>query len=76
MARGLVLGGAHCRLQCGGEWDHWLRLVLELSCVNNKSCFYRGNAFKLSVSDCAIDEKRWTNEVLRVPVYSGVPKNC
>ena len=22
----------------------------------------------LGVSDCAIDEKRWTNEMLRVPV--------
>ena len=28
----------------------------------------------LGVSDCAIDEKRWTNEMLRVPVYSGVLK--
>ena len=37
--------------------------------------FSRGNAFRLGVSDCAIDEKRWTNEMLRVPVYSGVLKH-
>ena len=36
--------------------------------------FSRGNAFRLGVSDCAIDEKRWTNEMLRVLVYSGVLK--
>ena len=36
--------------------------------------FPRGNALKLGVSDYAIDEKRWTNEMLRVPVYSGVLK--
>ena len=32
------------------------------------------NALRLGVSDCAIDEKRWKNEMLRVPVYSGVLK--
>ena len=36
--------------------------------------FPRGNALRLGVSDCAIDEKRWLNEALRVPVYSGVLK--
>ena len=36
--------------------------------------FFRGNVFRLGVSDVAIDEKRWTNEMLRVPVYSGVLK--
>ena len=36
--------------------------------------FPRGNALRLGVSDCAIDEKRWTNEMLRVLVYSGVLK--
>ena len=36
--------------------------------------FSRGNALKLGVSDVGIDEKRWTNEMLRVPVYSGVLK--
>ena len=56
--------------------DHWLRLVLEFSCVNNKSRFSRGNAVRPGVSDCAIDEKRWTNEMLRVLVYSGVLKHC
>ena len=49
-----------------------MRLVSELNCVNNNSRFFRGNALKLGVSDCRIDEKRWTNEMLRVPVYSGV----
>ena len=38
------------------------------------SRFSRGNALKFGVSDCAIDEKGWTNEMLRVPVYSGVLK--
>ena len=51
-----------------------MRLFLELSCVNKNSRFSRGNAFKPGVSDCAIDEIRWTNEMLRVPVYSGVLK--
>ena len=32
--------------------------------------FSRRNALRLGVSDCTIDEKRWTNEMLRVPVYS------
>ena len=36
--------------------------------------FSRANALRLGVSDCAIDEKRWTNEMLRVLVYSGVLK--
>ena len=75
-ARGLHLSAAHCRLQRWGEWDHWLRLVKELSCVNNNSRFSRGKALRLGVSDCAIDEKRYTNEMLRVPVYSGVLKLC
>ena len=30
----------------------------------------------LAVSVVAIDEKRWTNEILRVPLYSGVLKPC
>ena len=30
--------------------------------------FSRGNVLRLGVSDCAIDEKRWTNKMLRVPV--------
>ena len=30
--------------------------------------FSRGNALKSGVSDCAIDEKRLTNELLRLPV--------
>ena len=34
----------------------------------------RENALRLGVSDCAIDAKKWTNEMLRVPVYSGVLK--
>ena len=59
-----------------GKWDHWVRLVKELSCVNNNSRFSRGNALKLGVSDIGIDEKRWTNEMLRVPVYSRVLKHC
>ena len=42
--------------------------------MNNNSRFSQGNALRLSVSDCAIDEKRWTNEMLRVPVYGGVLK--
>ena len=42
--------------------------------VNHNSRFSRGIALRLGVSDCAIDEKRWTNEVLRVQVYSGVLK--
>ena len=33
-----------------------------------------GEMLRLGVSDCAIDEKRGTNEMLRVPVYSGVLK--
>ena len=45
-----------------------------LSCVNNKSRFSQGNALRLGVSDCTIDEKRWTNDILRVPVYSRVLK--
>ena len=40
------------------------------------SRFSQGNALKLSVSDVANYEKRWTNEMLRVPVYSGVLKHC
>ena len=32
------------------------------------------NALRLGVSDCAIDEKRYTNEMLRVSVYSVVLK--
>ena len=39
------------------------------------SRFSRGNALRISVSDCGIDEKRWTNEMLGVPVYSGVLKH-
>ena len=31
---------------------------------------------RLGISDCAIAEKRWTNEMLGVPVYSGVLKHC
>ena len=45
---------------------------IELSCVNNNNRFSWGNAPRLGVSDCASDEKRWTNEMLRVPVYSRV----
>ena len=45
-----------------------MRLVYELSCVSNYSRFSRGNALKVGVSDVAIDEKRWTNEMLKVPV--------
>ena len=51
-----------------------MRLVYELSCVNNKSRFSLGNALRLCISEIAIDEKRWTNEMLRVPVYTGVLK--
>ena len=51
-----------------------MRLVYELRCVNNNSRFSREIALKLGVSDVAIDEKRWTNAMLRVPVYSGVLK--
>ena len=47
---------------------------MELSCVNKKSRFSRGNALRLGDSDCAIDEKRWTNEMVRVLVYSRVFK--
>ena len=36
--------------------------------MNNNSRFSRGIALRLGVSDCAIDEKRWTNEMLSVPV--------
>ena len=32
---------------------------------------FPGNALRLGVSDYAIDEKRWTNEMLRVLVYRG-----
>ena len=42
--------------------------------MHNNSRFSQGNAPRPCVSDCAIDEKRWTNEILRVPVYSGVLK--
>ena len=42
--------------------------------MNNNSRFSRGIVLRLGVSDCAIDEKRCTNEMLRVPVYSGVLK--
>ena len=42
--------------------------------MNNKIRFSKGNALRLSVSDCAFDEKRWTNEIIKVPVYSGVIK--
>ena len=38
--------------------------------------FSQGNALRLGVSDFANDEKRWTKEMLRVPVYSGVLKHC
>ena len=31
---------------------------------------------RLCVSDCAIDEKRWTNEMLSVLLYSVVFKHC
>ena len=34
------------------------------------------NALRLGVSDCAIEEKRYTNEMLRMPVNSGVLKHC
>ena len=40
------------------------------------SRFFRGNALRLGVSDCAIDAKRWTNEMLSVLVYSGLLKHC
>ena len=39
-----------------------------------KAGFFLGNALRLCICDCAIDEKQWTNEMLRVPVYSGVLK--
>ena len=42
--------------------------------LTNKSRFSRGNALRLGVSDCTFDEKRWTNETLRVPINSGVLK--
>ena len=42
--------------------------------MNNNSRFSQGNARRPCVSDCAVDEKWWTNEILRVPVYSGVLK--
>ena len=42
--------------------------------MNNNSRFSRRNALRPCVSACASDEKRWTNEILRVPVYSGVLK--
>ena len=42
--------------------------------MNNNSRFSQGNALRPCVSDCAVDEKRGTNEILRVPVYSGVLK--
>ena len=45
-----------------------------MTCVNNNSRFFRGNALRLGVSDFAIAEKRWTNEMLRVLVYSEVLK--
>ena len=51
-----------------------MRLVYELNCVNNKRRFSLGNALRLCVSEIAIDEKRWTNEMLRVPVYTAVLK--
>ena len=42
--------------------------------MNNNSRFSPGTALRLGVSEIAIDEKRCTNEILRVPVYSGVLK--
>ena len=36
--------------------------------------FHGKMLLRLGDSDCAIVEKRWTNEMLRVPVYSGVLK--
>ena len=42
--------------------------------MKNKSRFFRGKALRLGVSDYAIDLKRWTNEMLRVPVYRRVHK--
>ena len=42
--------------------------------MNNNSRFSQGIAVRLGVSDCAFDEKRWINEILRVPVYSCVLK--
>ena len=42
--------------------------------MNNNSRFFQGNALRPCVSDIAINEKRWTNEILRVPLYSGVLK--
>ena len=42
--------------------------------MNNNSRFSPGTALRLGVSKIAIDEKRCTNEILRVPVYSGVLK--
>ena len=74
LARGLHLSSAHSLLQRSGKWDHWLHLVYELSCVNNNSRISRRNALRFGFSDFAIEEKRWTNEMLRVPVYSGVLK--
>ena len=38
------------------------------------TAFFWGIALRLCVSDCAVDDKRWTNEMLMVPVYSGVLK--
>ena len=40
----------------------------------NKSRFSQVNALRPCVSDCTYNEKRWTNEMLRVPVYNGVLK--
>ena len=42
--------------------------------MNNNSRFSGEMLSDFGVSDCAIDEKRWTNEMLSVPVYSGVLK--
>ena len=42
--------------------------------MNNNSRFSQGNALISYVSHCAIDEKRWTNEMLSVLVFSGVLK--
>ena len=42
--------------------------------MNNNSRFSQGNVLRPCVSVCAIDQKRWPNKMLRVPVYSGVLK--
>ena len=41
---------------------------------DKKQPFFPGKCSQTFVSDFAFDENRWPNEMLRVPVYSGVLK--